>query len=217
MSLPFPVLLSRLVPVNVESVMSRSYSSQPLRLVHKGFNHADYERDQNLSREELLARAFPIRGELRQVNPAPVTVTVATPADLQTRWALADELSPVLQLALLSIRWTDLGRACAAKLKQDGIWVCAEDREQLRRAGLAVKTPGKDYDTLTLQGQWKADDCARIVARKYNLHSVTRGGGYRAHTLRCSCGWSTQFTCTPEHKERAFALHELRHLDQVSA
>jgi hypothetical protein len=195
--------------------VSRNWSSQPLRLTHKVFNFADYQKEQSLSSEERLARAFPIPGETRTPLPSPTPVETL-PVDLHTRWAMADELAPALQLALLAIRWTDLGRACAAKLKQDGIRVCAADRAQLRSAGLSVPTPGKGYDTLTLQGQWKADDCARIVAKKYNLHAVTRGGGYRAHTLRCSCGWSTQFTCSPEHKERAFALHELRHLDLVS-
>lgn len=139
----------------------------------------------------------------------------AAPSDLSTRWAMASDLSPALQLALLGIRWTNLAKACAMKMRIEGVWVCGADRMQLRRAGLAVPTPGKNYDTLTPQGRWKADEAAKLVAKQYGLHVITRGGGFRSHTIRCSCGWSTAFTCSPAHKNSSFEMWELRHLQQT--
>lgn len=194
---PCRFLLEPLVPVAVECVtMRKAFLSGP---------HLAYVRPPEGS------DPFPWPAHLGQ-KPTPV---VTLPPDLATRWAMASDLTPALQLALLALRTTELAKACASKLRHAGVYCCGADHVALKQSGLAIPVPGKSYLQLTPQGKWKADEAAKIVAKQYGIHMVVRGGGYRCHTIRCSCGWTTTFTCSPSHKERMFQLWELRHLQKV--
>lgn len=162
--------------------------------------------------------AFPWPPHLQRPEPQPVpekpaAAVTTLPSDLATRWAVASDLAPPLQLALLELRNTYIAKACAKKLRYAGVWNCGADIESLKRSGLIVST--SDLRRLTPRGMVKADECAHAVAKQYNLHCVTRGGGFRQHTIRCSCGWTTSFTCSPARKESTFVMHELRHLEKV--
>ena len=103
-------------------------------------------------------------------------------------------LSEGQQLALLTMRHSELSEAVLAKLAQAGT-PRAQGRHfyELARLDLAIRSPKGSFHILSPRGRYEADRIGRAIARQIGLHVVDYdlGAPGRAASARCPCGWSS--------------------------
>jgi hypothetical protein len=101
-------------------------------------------------------------------------------------------LSEPQQLALLTMRRSELSEAVRAELRQRGTpgpW--GRNFYELARLNLAEHNGS--FHILTQRGRYLADRLALETARRLGIHVITYNLGGRGSAARayCTCGWST--------------------------
>lgn len=92
------------------------------------------------------------------------------------------------QIALLTLRGTELARACISRLRADGApSPCELDYIALAQARLSMRYSG-NRRALTPIGKFRADDIARAIARENSIHVMSYGEGRGFQFVKCSCG-----------------------------
>lgn len=94
------------------------------------------------------------------------------------------------QMAMLTLRRSDVSKACLEAMKAQGVKTTAADYGTLQSLQLAeLKADG--WHRLSPQGHFQADRLARNLAKRLGLHLVTTGGdSWNDFSARCTCGWS---------------------------
>ena len=137
-------------------------------------------------------------------------------ADFDARMKeLAYELTPGQQLALFTLRRSDLCREIVDMLKRSTVRATEADFDNLIRRGYAQHHhSGKRI--VTYVGKLRCDTLAKQAARELGLHFFTVGSDRLHQKLFCTCGWSHHYSASWSHVARCNAEWMGKHLRDVN-
>lgn len=99
------------------------------------------------------------------------------------------------QMAMLTLRRSDISKACIEAMKAQGHPSPARDDYATLQSLQLAELKADGWHKLTPQGHFQADRLARNLAKRLGLHLVTTGGdSWNDFTARCTCGWGTHLS-----------------------
>ena len=98
-------------------------------------------------------------------------------------------LTPQQQMALLTVRRSDLCREVVCKLMHSTVRPSELDYIELTKRGLIQRQGTRRI--VTYLGKRRADRIANELARELGLHFFTVGHDRLHNRISCTCGWST--------------------------
>lgn len=122
-------------------------------------------------------------------------------------------LTPSQQLALITIRRSDLCRELVDKLMHSTVRASEEDYRELTKRGLIQRQGSKRI--VTFLGKMRADREAKALAKEFGLHFFTVGHDRLHNRISCTCDWSHYYTASRYHVRRVNAEWMAKHLRDV--
>lgn len=122
-------------------------------------------------------------------------------------------LTPQQQMALLTIRRTELCQEIARKLMHSTVRASEGDYLELTKRGLITRQGTRRI--VTYLGKRRADRIANELARELGLHFFSPGGRRFETFVVCSCGWKYSHSRNEGHERSAFGRRMAEHLSKV--
>jgi hypothetical protein len=122
-------------------------------------------------------------------------------------------LTPQQQMALLTIRRTDLCQEIVRKLMHSTVRASEIDYLELTKRGLIARQGTRRI--VTYLGKRRADHIANELARELGLHFFTLGRDQLHYKIFCCCGWSHHYTANFAHAARCNGEWMAKHLRDV--
>lgn len=126
--------------------------------------------------------------------------------------------TPGRQMALMTWARTDLTRAVVEKLKSSStVRAGRNDYGFLIATGFAERKHGPrgQYFVLSRDGQARARNCARLVARSFDMHLPLYSEERYNATVRCTCGHFCGLARKGRNTTASLRIQYGHHLDRV--
>jgi hypothetical protein len=123
-------------------------------------------------------------------------------------------LTPQQQMALLTVRRTDLCQEVVRKLTHSTMRASEIDYLELTKRGLIARQGTRRI--VTYLGKRRADRIANELAKELSLHFFCTGARRFESYVACSCGWSYSHSRNEGHERRAFGRRMAEHLRDVN-
>jgi hypothetical protein len=122
-------------------------------------------------------------------------------------------LTPQQQMALLTIRRTDLCQELVRKLMHSTVRPSEIDYLELTKRGLIMRQGNRRI--VTYLGKRRADRIANELAKEFGIHFFTLGRDQLHYKIFCCCGWSHHYTANFAHAARCNAKWMAKHLRDI--